>query len=102
MLAPVLTATTVAGNTYAWTITGGTITSGASTSAATVTWNSTGPYKLKIAESNGGNCTSDSITSITVKVYAPAKATWAIIKPALILILCTAALMVAIVYARSI
>jgi energy-converting hydrogenase Eha subunit C len=74
----IYTATTVAGNTYAWTITGGTITSGASTSAATVTWNSTGPYKLKIAESNGGNCTSDSITSITVKPVATSTITQSI------------------------
>jgi hypothetical protein len=74
----IYTATTVAGNTYAWTITGGTITSGASTSAATVTWNSTGPYKLKIAECNGGNCTSDSITSITVKPVATSTITQSI------------------------
>ena len=66
------TATVIAGNTYTWSITGGNITSGATTSSATVTWNATGPYKLKITECSGGNCSADSVTMLTIKPVATA------------------------------
>ena len=60
------TTNTVAGNTYSWGITGGTITAGGATAGVTVTWNSTGPYKLKITQCTGSNCAADSVTGLTI------------------------------------
>jgi PKD repeat protein len=48
--------TAVAGNTYAWEISGGTITSGAGTNEIIVTWGNPGAGFVKVTESND-NCT---------------------------------------------
>ena len=53
------------GYTYSWALTGGIINSGAGTNSVVVTWNSTGPYQLKVTTCAGAICDSDSI-SLTV------------------------------------
>ena len=59
----------VAGNTYTWSITGGNITGGSGTNSVTVSWNGTGPYKLKVVECTGTVCGSDSV-GLTVNPVA--------------------------------
>ena len=56
----------VSGTVYTWSITGGTINSGAGTNSVSVTWNSSGPYKIVVTGCNslGTLCSSDSIIPV--------------------------------------
>ncbi len=60
----------VAGSTYTWSITGGSITAGGGTNSVTVTWNSSGPYKLKVkgCDNSGNACSFDSIIPVIIPV----------------------------------
>lgn len=54
-----------AGDTYAWTVTGGAITSGTSTHAVTVQWGAAGTGTLSVTE-NRGRCTGTSGVSVAI------------------------------------
>jgi hypothetical protein len=50
----------VAGSTYAWSVTGGNIVSGAGTSMVTVNWNTPGTGTVTVDETSAQNCTGTS------------------------------------------
>jgi hypothetical protein len=55
-----------AGNTYAWTITGGTIASGSGTNQISVNWGSDATGTLSVAENTAHNCQASQNSTVVI------------------------------------
>ena len=66
----------VAGNTYAWTVTGGTVTAGAGTNSITVTWGAVGTGSVAVTQTvTATGCATTATASINIQVLPTASET---------------------------
>jgi len=66
----------VAGNTYAWTVTGGTVTAGAGTNSITVTWGAVGTGSVAVTQTvTATGCATTATASINIQELPTASET---------------------------
>jgi subtilisin-like proprotein convertase family protein len=70
----------VAGNTYAWTVTGGTITAGAGTNSITVTWGAAGAGTVAVTQTITATGCATTV-SININIQTLPTATSAVVEP---------------------
>jgi subtilisin-like proprotein convertase family protein len=76
----VYSVTSVAGNTYSWTVTGGTITAGAGTNSITVTWGAAGTGTVAVTQTTTATgCATTVSSSINIQILPTA--TSAVVEP---------------------
>ena len=70
----------VAGNTYAWTVTGGTITAGAGTNSITVTWGAAGAGTVAVTQTITATGCATTVSS-NINIQTLPTATSAVVEP---------------------